>query len=101
MKRLMLAGVITAALSGPALAVDCAKDYKAFWDNLDRAKSAKLSPEQFADLSRTALRGYDACKAGDQRFAADSFFRKLDSEHFSKASDIFASGAFSPPGAKK
>ena len=101
MKRFGLAVLAVASLSAPALAADCAKDYKAFWDNLDRAKYAKLSSEQFADLSRTALRGYDACTAGDQRFTADSFFRKLDAEHFAKASDIFRSGAFDPPGAKK
>jgi len=101
MKRIALAVLAVAAFSAPAMAQNCAKDYKAFWDNLDRARYAKLSPEQFADLSRTTLRGYDACTAGDQRFTAESFFKKLDSEHFAKASDIFKSGAFAPPGAKK
>lgn len=102
MKRFALAVVAVAALSAPAMAADCAKDYKAFWDNLDRAKSAKMSPEQFADLSRTTLRGYDACSAGDQRFTSESFFKKLDQlGPNAKASDIFASGAFAPPGAKK
>ena len=52
MKRFALAFVAAAALSAPALAADCAKDYKAFWDNLDRSRMAKMSPEQFADLSR-------------------------------------------------
>jgi hypothetical protein len=102
MKRLILATVAAAALSAPALAADCAKDYKAFWDNLDRSRFAKMSAEQIADLSRTALRGYDACTAGDERFTAQSFFKKLDQlGPNAKASDIFKSGAFDPPGAKK
>jgi opacity protein-like surface antigen len=102
MKRLILAAVATAALSAPALAADCAKDYKSFWEDLDRSKYAKMSAEQIADLSRTALRGYDACTAGDERFTADNFFKKLDQlGPNAKASDIFKSGAFDPPGAKK
>ena len=103
MKRLALAILAAAALSAPAsAATDCAKDYKAFWENLDRSKYAKMSAEQIADLSRTALRGYDACTAGDERFTAENFFKKLDRlGPNSKASDIFKSGAFDPPGAKK
>jgi hypothetical protein len=102
MKRLILATVAAAALSAPALAADCAKDYKSFWENLDRSRYAKMSAEQFADLSRTALRGYDACTAGDERFTAQNFFKKLDQlGPNAKASDIFKSGAFDPPGAKK
>jgi hypothetical protein len=102
MKRLILAALAAAALSAPALAADCAKDYKSFWENLDRSKYAKMSAEQIADLSRTALRGYDACTAGDERFTAQNFFKKLDQlGPNAKASDIFKSGAFDPPGAKK
>ena len=102
MKRLILATVAAAALSAPALAADCAKDYKAFWEQFDRSKYAKMSSEQIADLSRTALRGYDACTAGDERFTAQNFFKKLDQlGPNAKASDLFKSGAFDPPGAKK
>jgi hypothetical protein len=64
----------------------------------DRQKSAKMSPEQYADLSRTALRGYDACTAGDERFTADNFYKKLDSQANAKASDIFNDDAFGPRG---
>ena len=100
MKRLILATVAAAALSAPALAADCAKDYKAFWEQFDRSKYAKMSSEQIADLSRTALRGYDACTAGDERFTAQNFFKKLDQlGPNAKASDIFKSGAFDHPGA--
>ena len=101
MKRFALAIIAVGALSSPAMSVNCAKDYKDFWDNLDRDKSAKMSAERYADLSRTALRGYEACTAGDERFTADNFFKKLQSDANSKASDIFKSGAFDPPGAKK
>lgn len=98
MKRLILAGLAAAAVSAPAMAADCAKDYKSFWENLDRSKYAKMSAEQIADLSRTALRGYDACTAGDERFTAQNFFKKLDQlGPNAKASDIFKSGAFDPP----
>jgi hypothetical protein len=101
MKRLILAAVATVALSAPTMAANCAKDYKDFWESFDRQKYAKMSAEQIADLSRTALRGYDACTAGDERFTADNFFKKLQSDANAKASDIFKSGAFDPPGAKK
>jgi hypothetical protein len=83
---------------GPA----CAKDYKNFWESLERSRFARMSAEQIADLSRTALRGYDACTAGDERFTADNFFKKLDQlGPNAKASDIFKSGAFDAPGVKK
>jgi hypothetical protein len=104
MKRFALAIIAVGALSAPAMAADCAKDYKNFWDTLDREKSAKMSADQFADLSRTALRGYDSCTAGDERFSADNFFNKLNTSPNAKASDIFKGDAFGPggsPNAKK
>jgi hypothetical protein len=57
-----------------------------------------MSTEQIADPSRTALRGYDACTAGDERFTASNFFKKLDSMANAKASDILKDGAFGPAG---
>ena len=104
MKRFVLTILAVGALSAPAMAANCAKDYKDFWDGYDRQKQAKLSAEQLADLSRTALRGYDACTAGDERFTADNFFKKLQSDANAKASDIFKGDAFGPagsPNAKK
>jgi opacity protein-like surface antigen len=102
MKRFILAAVAAVALTSPVAAADCAKDYKDFWENLDRSRYAKMSGEQIADLSRTALRGYDACTAGDERFTADNFFKKLDQlGPNAKAEDIFKSGAFDAPGAKR
>ena len=99
-KRLVLALIAAGALSAPA-AADCAKDFKEFWNNIDREKFAELSAEQMADLTRTALRIYDGCTAGDERFTATNLFRQLDAAKYSRASDIFSSGAFAPPGAKK
>jgi hypothetical protein len=106
MKTIILVAALAGGLATAATSVSvsaqtassCAKDYKDFWDNLDRQKSAKMSAEQFADLSRTALRGYDACTAGDERFTAESFYKKLDSEANAKASDIFNNEAFGPRG---
>jgi len=100
-KRLLLAGLAVGTLSAPALAADCAKDFKEFWTNIDREKFAQLSAEQMADLTRTTLRIYDGCTAGDERFSATNLFRQLDAQHYSRASDIFRSGAFAPPGAKQ
>src|SRR5215471_7931693 len=99
MKGYLLGILAAGALGAPALAADCAKDYKDFMLNLNRGKLTEMSPAEIADLSRTALRGYDSCAAGDERFSAQNFFRKLDElGPHSKSSDIFNSGAFSPPG---
>jgi len=38
----------------------------------------KMSAEQIADLSRRALRAYDACQAGDEQ-GAKALFAKLPS----------------------
>jgi hypothetical protein len=102
MNRYVLAILAAGALSTPASATDCGKDYKDFMTNSNRDKLAAMSGEDIADLNRTALRGYDACTAGDERFTAENFFRKLDETGpHSKSSDIFRSGAFDPPGVKK
>jgi len=101
MKRLMLALLSAGVLSAPALAADCAKDYKDFWSKIDRDAYARLSPEQMIDLNRTTLRVYDSCTSGDERFTAGDFYRQLDASHYAKASDIFNSGAFAAPGVRK
>ena len=101
MNRYVLAILAAGALSTPASATDCGKDYKDFMTNFNRDKLAAMSAEDIADLSRTALRGYDACTAGDERFTAENFFSKLDASAHSRSSDIFRSGAFDPPGVKK
>ena len=90
MKRLALAVFAVGALSAPAMAANCDKDYKEFWDRLSSQASAKkLSGQEIAQLNRYALRGYDACSSGDERFTAESFFRKLTAQGSSKAEDLF------------
>ena len=101
MKRLVLALLSAGALGAPALAADCAKQYKDFWTNIDREAYARLTPEQMVELNRTTLRVYDGCTSGDERLTAGNFFQQLDASRYAKASDIFSSGAFAPPGAKK
>ena len=66
----------------------CAKDYRAFWDNMLSA-GAKLSGEQLAAVNRVALRGYDACTAGDERFNAKNFFEKLSGQYGLKPEELF------------
>ena len=50
-------------------ATDCSAMYKDFWGKFEHGKYARMSPEQIADLSRTALRAFDACQAGDEQDA--------------------------------
>jgi hypothetical protein len=100
MKRCLFAIFAAAVLSAPASAADCGKDYKEFWSNIDREAFSRLTPEQMVDLNRTTLRVYDSCASGDERFTAGNLFKQLDASKYAKASDIFSSGAFAPPGAK-
>ena len=78
MKRIALAFVAIAAIAGPASAenLNCEKDFKAFWERMSQG-GAKLSGKEIADINRVAVRGYDACTAGDERFNAKTFFEKL------------------------
>jgi opacity protein-like surface antigen len=89
MKRLALAAVVAGVLASPAAAANCAKDYKDFWDKLGREGYSKMSGEQFAKLSRTALRGYDACSAGDQPFNGEEFWKRLGKEAFALPEDFW------------
>ena len=100
MKRFLLALVVVGAAAAPALAADCGEKYKDFWINIDRELFAALTPEQMVDLNRTTLRVYESCTSGDERFSAGKFFDQLDASRYAKASEIFNSGAFAPPGAK-
>jgi hypothetical protein len=104
MKRIAFSLLALATLAGPASAQtyggapSCAKDFKDFWDN-NSPLAKSLTPEQFAQLSRTALRGYDACSAGDERFATD-FFKQLGSA-LAKPEDVFNQINSSPLAKKK
>jgi hypothetical protein len=90
MKRLALAIVAVAAVGATASAqnLNCEKDYRAFWDRMAAAGAKNLSGKQLADINRVAVRGFDACTAGDQRFNAKDFFDKL-SPAGAKPEDVF------------
>ena len=93
MKRLALSVVAIAgvtALGTPAMAANCAKDYKDFWDSLGRSSFAKqANGDQIAQVTRYALRAFDACSAGDERFSTKSFFEKLERNSFVKPDELF------------
>lgn len=76
MKRLALAVVAVVAVISPAAAANCAKDYKDFWSQFNGGPAKDLTGERLAIVSRTALRAYDACNAGDDS-SATSLFKKL------------------------
>jgi hypothetical protein len=84
MKSLAFAVLALAIVVAPGLTtvsavaqtkVDCSRQYKDFWEKMDREKFAKISAEQFASVSRLALRAYDACQAGDDMDAKTQFDR--------------------------
>ena len=75
MKAFAVAVIAATVLAGPAAAEHCAKDFKSFWDKLERNNYAEISPAQLAGMSRMALRAYDACQAGDEREAKALFER--------------------------
>ena len=71
MKRLVLALLSAGALGAPALAADCAKQYKDFWTNIDREAYARLrSADQHESRSYEARRAPPpGALAGEQRNA--------------------------------
>jgi len=75
----------------------CATDYKAFWERF-AAQGAKMEAKEVVEINRVALRGFDACTSGDQRFNAKDFFEKLG-QGGSKPEDILKS--IEGAGAKK
>ena len=101
MIRFALAAVATAALATTALAqgANCDKDFKDFWEKMSPA-AKQLSGKQLADTARIAVRGYDACSAGDERFNAQNFFDKLSSPNV-RPDDVFQELDRQRGGAKK
>ncbi len=81
MKRFAIAATaLTAlvALSAPAAAADCAKDYKAFWNQFNGGPAKDLTGDQHAIVSRQALRAFDACSAGDEASGKSIFSRLME-----------------------
>ena len=67
MKRFTCLALVFGALATPAAAaVDCGVQYKSFWDQFNNGPSKQLSGDQLAIVSRTALRAFDGCNAGDE-----------------------------------
>ena len=72
MLRIFVAALVLASFVGGASAqgtTNCATDFKAFWDRINQGGSAKMTGEQLANMHRMALRGYDACTAGDEQWS--------------------------------
>lgn len=103
MKRITLglvAALAVAALPAAASAnTSCAKDYKQFWESLSNGPAKGLTGEQLAMVSRHALRGYDACSAGDES-SAKSIFEKIREAAPAKGEDFWKQLAESAPAKK-
>jgi len=56
-------------------AMDCGRLYKDFWNRFEREALARVTADGLAEVSRVALRAYNACSAGDEQNAAALFDR--------------------------
>jgi hypothetical protein len=106
MKRILVpvAAIVTAAMAAvaqqsPLTPHACELNYKAFVERMSEA-SSKLSGRELADIHRVAVRGFDACTSGDQKFDAKGFFEKLGPAR-GKPEDIFKEFDRGDAGAKK
>jgi hypothetical protein len=94
MKLVALAALAAIALAVPASAQvgsgvpECERNYRAFWTGMLPAAKALTGP-QLAQVHRYALRGYDGCTSGDERFKADDFFKRLEAIKSAKADEFF------------
>ena len=88
MKRNAFALAALVALSAPAMAADCAKDYKDFWDQFNKGPAKDLTGQQIAIVSRQALRGLDSCSAGDEK-TSKSIFDKIREAAPAKGDDFW------------
>ncbi len=92
--------VTTAAVAqSPLTPHACELNYKAFVERMSGAAS-KLSGKELSDIHRVAVRGFDACTSGDQKFDAKGFFEKLGPAG-GKPEDIFKEFDRGGAGAKK
>ena len=95
MKRVALSVLVLAVLVVPVSAQvgsgvpKCERDYQDFWFRMSSGLAKDLSGAQLAQMNRYALRGYDGCTAGDERFTADNFFKKLEAINPAKADEFF------------
>ena len=96
MQRVALGLVALGALAASASAQigsgapKCERDYQEFWSRMSSSGAAKeLSGAQLAQINRYALRGYDGCTSGDERFKGEDFFKKLEAINPAKADEFF------------
>jgi hypothetical protein len=95
MKQVVLSVFAAGALAAPALAQlgggvpKCERDYQEFWVRMSSGPAKELSGAQLAQLNRYALRGYDGCTSGDERFTTENFFKKLEAINPAKADEFF------------
>jgi hypothetical protein len=99
MKRFAAAVALLSCFAVPAAAADCAKDYKAFWDQFNSGAGKELSGDKLAIVSRQALRAYDACSAGDEA-SAQSLFSRISDAAPAKGDDFWRELSASAPAKK-
>jgi hypothetical protein len=70
---------ISIVMTGTASAqgLDCNALYKGALEKIHKEEVTGLEVNRIAELHRLALRGFDACSAGDE-FNARDFFEQLD-----------------------
>jgi len=96
----VFAVTIAAVAQSPLSPHACELNYKAFVDRMSGGAASKLSGKELADIHRVAVRGFDACTSGDQKFDAKGFFEKLGPAG-GKPEDIFKEFDRAGAGAKK
>jgi hypothetical protein len=95
MKRVALSVFAYGALAAPALAQlgsgvpECERNYQEFSARMSSGPAKELSGAQLAQMNRFALRGYDGCTSGDERFTTANFFKKLEAIDPAKAEEFF------------
>ena len=77
MKRSIFAALAVVSFAIPASAADCAKDYKAFFDQFNNGPAKELTGPQLAIVNRQALRAFDGCNAGDEA-TTKAIFQRLN-----------------------
>ncbi|MDX2159195.1 MAG: hypothetical protein SFW09_22045 [Hyphomicrobiaceae bacterium] len=75
MKRTAIAAALLGAVALPAVAADCTRDYKAFWDRFNAGPAKALTGDRMSIVSRQALRAFDACTGGNEEEARAIFGR--------------------------
>jgi hypothetical protein len=96
---LAAAVAISIPVAASAAEANCARDYKAFWDSLNNGPAKGLTGDQLALVGRQALRGYDACSAGDEA-SAKSIFDKIREAAPAKGEDFWKQLAQTAPAKK-